>query len=464
MSGEKIIGDSLFATVQRWNAKREWRLTPVGKLGRMELKEVIPGVVLNADKEKKSDKKSDEIVKESDIEMEVDADGNASKSEKPTPATASSSKSSEEEEYLPDCEEIVSNTSDSKSQNPIMATLASMQAGFSKLMSKKEEENKNSTTKVGSASSNSKSSNHYGKFLDAGTGVASLSWARSYLSYTHITAITAATAMRQMVISQVYKMGNFPGKRHILTENAASASGVSYTPEANVDILVGDWMNQSFYENYLKNQNFDTVLADYLIGAVDGFSPYTQDIIIDRMRESMRQPEYEIDSETGLKKQITPGGRFYLIALSPVEDIPNPSDKIQNSKSDAYARKHLVSEIRRARDSCILLANERPYREFPITWITRHLKDKGFEVLETRVFPIRHNELHVRKQLDVARTKLGKMDGVIAGQMRVYLDSLDVKIKNLFGKGQEVEFGSDYMVEAVIKGDASVGKAVNGGA
>jgi hypothetical protein len=34
----------------------------------------------------------------------------------------------------------------------------------------------------------------------------------------------------------------------------------------------------------MKNEgnDYDTILADYLIGAVDGFSPYTQDIIIEK--------------------------------------------------------------------------------------------------------------------------------------------------------------------------------------
>lgn len=44
-------------------------------------------------------------------------------------------------------------------------------------------------------------------------------------------------------------------------------------------ILVGNWMDEQFCSQLGK---FDTILADYLIGAVDGFSPYTQDIIIEK--------------------------------------------------------------------------------------------------------------------------------------------------------------------------------------
>ena len=44
-------------------------------------------------------------------------------------------------------------------------------------------------------------------------------------------------------------------------------------------IIVGNWMDDSFCS---RLGVFDTILADYLIGAVDGFSPYEQDTIISR--------------------------------------------------------------------------------------------------------------------------------------------------------------------------------------
>ncbi len=44
-------------------------------------------------------------------------------------------------------------------------------------------------------------------------------------------------------------------------------------------LLVGNWMDEKFCESLGK---YDTILADYLIGAVDGFSPYEQDTIINR--------------------------------------------------------------------------------------------------------------------------------------------------------------------------------------
>jgi hypothetical protein len=48
---------------------------------------------------------------------------------------------------------------------------------------------------------------------------------------------------------------------------------------------------------------FDTILADYLIGAVDGFSPYTQDVIVEK-----------------LSHYLNPGGKIYVIGMNPIPD------------------------------------------------------------------------------------------------------------------------------------------------
>lgn len=97
----------------------------------------------------------------------------------------------------------------------------------------------------------------WGKFLDAGTGVHSIKWVQK-LSTTSWTAITADNAMRNSMLND----GS-------VTRNLRPVD----------EILVGNWMNDQFIHSLGK---FDTILADYLIGAVDGFSPYEQDVIIHR--------------------------------------------------------------------------------------------------------------------------------------------------------------------------------------
>ena len=47
---------------------------------------------------------------------------------------------------------------------------------------------------------------------------------------------------------------------------------------------------------------------------------------------------------------LNPGGRIYIVGMNPIPDhSSNPAAE-------------LVTEVRRARDACILLAGHRPYR------------------------------------------------------------------------------------------------------
>jgi len=71
-----------------------------------------------------------------------------------------------------------------------------------------------------------------------------------------ITAITADQAMKNQLETD---------------------STISLRP--NDKILVGNWMDDDFCKS-LQTEKYDTILADYLIGAVDGFSPYSQDLIL----------------------------------------------------------------------------------------------------------------------------------------------------------------------------------------
>mgnify|MGYP003386953019 CR=1 FL=1 len=101
---------------------------------------------------------------------------------------------------------------------------------------------------------NNDSNRKWGKFLDAGTGTHSLKWIEN-LNTESWTAITADDNMKNQIMS----------------------SGVNVRQQDS--ILVGNWMSNEFCANL---GTYDTILADYLFGAVDGFSPYTQDIIVDK--------------------------------------------------------------------------------------------------------------------------------------------------------------------------------------
>jgi hypothetical protein len=100
----------------------------------------------------------------------------------------------------------------------------------------------------------------WGRFLDAGTGVNSLIWVQG-LETLSWDAITADTNMKREIQSH---------------------SEIKLRPQDS--LLVGNWMDDKFCQDLGK---YDTILADYLIGAVDGFSPYTQDLVIERCETTL---------------------------------------------------------------------------------------------------------------------------------------------------------------------------------
>jgi hypothetical protein len=95
----------------------------------------------------------------------------------------------------------------------------------------------------------------WGKVLDAGTGLHSVQWMQG-LTTTSWVGITADLNMRSQILSDI---------------------SVAAKVRPDDKLLVGNWMDETFCAELGQ---FDTILADYLIGAVDGFSPYEQDVII----------------------------------------------------------------------------------------------------------------------------------------------------------------------------------------
>jgi len=164
----------------------------------------------------------------------------------------------------------------------------------------------------------------FGKFLDAGTGVHSLKWILSLESSSCITAFDAVTADEQM-------------RRNTQdTLNTMKADSVG-------NIIIGNWADDRTTipepDAIIKNSNgyllpdakYDTILADYLIGAMDGFSPYYQDLMLPR-----------------LGNHLAPGGKIYIVGLQPIPDeVPGPGN--------------VICKVRKVRDACILLASESPH-------------------------------------------------------------------------------------------------------
>lgn len=231
----------------------------------------------------------------------------------------------------------------------------------------------------------------WGRVLDAGTGRGSMSWLLG-LETAGWTAVTGAQSMADEV------------KRHI-----------GNRVRGQDRLVVGNWMDPEL----LAGEQYDTVLADYLVGAIEGFAPYWQDRIFARLRPMV-------------------GRRLYVVGLEPY---------VQHSPSDPAGR--MVCEIGRLRDACLLLAGERPYREYPMDWILRQLRLAGFKPLDTRRLAIRYGERFVNSQLDMCDQRLLRLgDRALATVMSEHVAQLRERALALVKAEGCLRYGHDYVIAA----------------
>lgn len=110
----------------------------------------------------------------------------------------------------------------------------------------------------------------------------------------------------------------------------------------------------------------------------------------------------------------------------------------------------LITEVRRARDACILLAGHRPYREFPLDWMTRHLTKSRLRVLHSKSYAILHNEDTILRQVRVAQSKLQYLtDAGLRHGMEVYLYDLSNRVKAATAATDagRIPLSNDYIIE-----------------
>lgn len=231
----------------------------------------------------------------------------------------------------------------------------------------------------------------WGAFLDAGTGVNSALWSTA-LATERWCAVTGSASHGDQVRGRV-------GTR--LREQDR--------------LLVGNWTDADL----LAGEGFDTVLADYLVGAVEGFSPYFQSQLFARLRPLVK-------------------GRLYVVGLDPY---------VVGEAPDEAAR--AVRDIGRLRDACLLLAGETPYREYPAEWVVNSLEGSGFRVLAGRRFGNRYRETWVNGQLDMAVRRLPRFaDPQLAAAMRGAIEALRARSLDLCRRHDGLAHGHDYVVAA----------------
>jgi hypothetical protein len=227
--------------------------------------------------------------------------------------------------------------------------------------------------------------------LDAGTGINSMRW----LTGARTAAITAVTGSSSMA------------------QNVRDAVAPVLRP---VDrILLGDWADPDL----LASERFDTVLADYLLGAIEGFAPYFQDQLFARLRPHV-------------------GGRLYVVGLEPYVNVEQTT-----------ANGRLIAEIGRLRDACLLLAGHRPYREYPLDWVLRSLRAAGYAVEEVRRFPIRWRARFVNGQMDMCLKRLPLLTNRdLAESLAGEVEALRHRALAMVEAEGGIAYGEDYVVVA----------------
>lgn len=227
----------------------------------------------------------------------------------------------------------------------------------------------------------------WGRVLDAGTGWASLKWLLT-LDSESITAVTGS-------------------------EKRRSRMAKDFQLRSHDRLLRGNWVEGDF----LKGEVFETVLLDYLVGALDRFAPYFQARLFHRMKPHV-------------------GGRLYLVGLEP---YPEP----ETGEEDGEWLQALVA----LRDSAILLSGDRPHREFPRWWVADQLKAAGFEIVHQESYPILYGESFVQAELDVAVSCLKKAPEPLRAALKSYEQELRRKLLERV-RTKPLKWGSDYLLVA----------------
>ncbi|POM81227.1 hypothetical protein PHPALM_835 [Phytophthora palmivora] len=259
------------------------------------------------------------------------------------------------------------------------------------------------------------SSSSWGRVLDSGTGRHSLTWLLHGNSSSFIKEVVAVT-----------------GEKPLANELTAEFAPTK-TPHATpLTVHAGNWQNAAFLAT---EKPFDVIIADYLVGAIEGFAPYYQDQICGR-----------------LEKMLAPGGRIYLVGLQPLSESQAP---VGASQADVEAGK-LIQEVARTRDACLLLAGRRCYREYPIEWSHRQLEKVGLQVTNSVRLTNVYGRSAITRQLEVGRRHVSMFkDNVLADNMQLALDRVDNRLEEEFGSSElpkneqrRIRFGFDYVIAA----------------
>lgn len=194
----------------------------------------------------------------------------------------------------------------------------------------------------------------WGEVLDAGAGFGSMCWLLRQ-AHRSITGVTAS------------KSGTYGFHK---MQSAAASS------DARVEVVLGNWRDEQF----LKERQFDVVVADYLLGAVEYHWPHGADQMMDRLLDAVR-----------------PGGYLLIVGMEPYEEVLDAGSSWQD---------RVVLDVEALGDAAAALAGSATYRELPERWVQHQIHRRAeFKLLASKQFPMTLSAKSLRKQLEFAREK-----------------------------------------------------------
>ena len=232
----------------------------------------------------------------------------------------------------------------------------------------------------------------WGHMLDAGTGDGSLPWV-TQLPTERWTAVTSQPIMAE-----------------------AAQRALASPARENDRIVIGNWAD----EKLLAGERFDTVLLDYVIGAVDAFAPYFQGMLLRRMATCV-------------------DGALYITGLEPYVPVME-QDEVGG----------FVGDLGRLRDACTLLARDRPYREFPAIWVATQLQQTGFNVTDVKHFKIRRRHKFLQSQLKICEDRVQRFaDKTLSNAMGQHIEQMRERGEYLIRQHDGLPYGRNYVLRAV---------------
>ena len=261
----------------------------------------------------------------------------------------------------------------------------------------------------------------WGHVLDAGTGPGSMSW----LCGQPTESVVAVTAARDMAIGMKRKLRKPCKPVELLLDATPTAD------QPNV-LLVGNWFTGENQRPPLTQhpvysaRRFDTVLAEYLLGALEHFAAFNERKMIDMLVSSMKDD-----------------GLLLFCGRSPF-DYPGPEDY----KSKYSRAKQLVLDTERIRDAAMLLSQQREYREFPAWWVAEEFKKRGLEIFRQKTFHSKVDIEYITSQLEWATREAKKVTmHSLSADLLKYIKVLQAETDATM-TGASVAFGGSYCIVA----------------